>query len=221
MKDTSSGAMGILGLAGAAIIFFVMRKFFPALSMILLIILGILLLLVVVLVVLVIFFSRQKPEEKEDSKASADRKAILTRGHSNLMEIRRLAVRVRNPQIRALSEEICRTADKILRTLKSQPEDIPTVRQFLNYYLPTMGSILTKYVRVQESGVPTADLEESAIACLGNIKNAMEKQYANLFEDDILDLTVEMEVLTLACKRDGLLVDEYFRDDGQDITLTL
>jgi len=36
----------------------------------------------------------------------------------------------------------------------------------------------------------------------------MEKQYSSLFDDDKLDLTVDMEALTLACKRDGLLDEE-------------
>jgi hypothetical protein len=36
----------------------------------------------------------------------------------------------------------------------------------------------------------------------------MEKQYNSLFDDDKLDLTVDMEALTLACKRDGLLEKE-------------
>ena len=109
-----------------------------------------------------------------------------------------------------MSEEICGIADKILRALKEQPKDIPSARQFLNYYLPTLGSILLKYVQVEESGMPTAELTENIITCLGDIKIAMEKQYANLFEDDMLDLSVEMEALTLACKRDGLLDDEDF-----------
>ena len=42
---------------------------------------------------------------------------------------------------------------------------------------------------------------------------AMEKQYNNLFENDILDLTVEMEVLTQICKRDGLLTDADFESE--------
>ena len=42
---------------------------------------------------------------------------------------------------------------------------------------------------------------------------AMEKQYNNLFEIDILDLTVEMEVLTQICKRDGLLTDADFESE--------
>ena len=40
---------------------------------------------------------------------------------------------------------------------------------------------------------------------------------------NILDLSVEMEALTLACKRDGLLTKEDFRlrEGETDITLTL
>ena len=221
MKDTSSGALGILGMAGAVILFLVLRKFFPTLSTILLVVFGIILLLIILLVILVIYFSRQKPKEKEGSRITEDTEAVLARGRSNLMEIRRLQVQIRNQQIRTLSEEICRVADKILRTLKSQPEDIPGVRQFLNYYLPTLGNILLKYERVEKSGIPTDNMEENVIYCLEKIKNAMDRQYANLFNNDILDLSVEMEVLTQACKRDGLLTDEDVQGTKEGVKLTL
>lgn len=221
MKDTSSGALGILGMAGAVILFLVLRKFFPTLSTILLVVFGIILLLIILLVILVIYFSRQKPKEKEGSRITEDTEAVLARGRSNLMEIRRLQVQIRNQQIRTLSEEICRVADKILRTLKSQPEDIPGVRQFLNYYLPTLGNILLKYERVEKSGIPTDNMEENVIDCLEKIKNAMDRQYANLFNNDILVLSVEMEVLTQACKRDGLLTDEDVQGTKEGVKLTL
>ncbi|MGN1333378.1 MAG: 5-bromo-4-chloroindolyl phosphate hydrolysis family protein [Lachnospiraceae bacterium] len=221
MKDTSSGALGILGMAGAVILFLVLRKFFPTLSTILLVVFGIILLLIILLVILVIYFSRQKPKEKEGSRITEDTEAVLARGRSNLMEIRRLQVQIRNSRIRALSEEICRVAERILRTLKSQPEDIPGVRQFLNYYLPTLGNILLKYERVEKSGIPTDNMEENVIDCLEKIKNAMDRQYANLFNNDILDLSVEMEVLTQACKRDGLLTDEDVQGTEEGVKLTL
>ncbi|MGN0307555.1 MAG: 5-bromo-4-chloroindolyl phosphate hydrolysis family protein [Lachnospiraceae bacterium] len=221
MKDTSSGALGIFGLIGAVILFLILRKIFPALSLILMIISGIFLLLLLLLVVLVIYFSRQKPKEKNGSSTSPDGGDILTGGHHKLMEIRRLQMKIKSRRIREESEEICRTADKILRTLKSQPEDIPVVRQFFNYYLPTLGNILVRYEKIEKSGVPAKEMEEKVIACLENIKSAMDKQYVNLFNDDILDLSVEMEVLTQACKRDGLLTDEDIQNNKEGITLTL
>lgn len=209
MQNKSSGIFGILGVIGAVILFLVLRSFFPSLTTILLVIAGIALFLVVLLVVLVIYFSKKEPRE-QGGKTSSDANAVLAKARSKVVELRQLEIRARNQQVRDLSEEICGIADKILCALKEQPKDIPSARQFLNYYLPTLGSILLKYVQVEESGMPTAELTENIITCLGDIKIAMEKQYANLFEDDMLDLSVEMEALTLACKRDGLLDDEDF-----------
>ena len=53
------------------------------------------------------------------------------------------------------------------------------------------------------------------------IKQAMEKQYKNLFEDDLLDLSVEMKALTLACKRDGLLTEEDFKLQEEEVGIRL
>ena len=220
-NQKSSGISGILCLIGAIVLFLFLRHFFPALSTVFLVIVGIILLLVILLVVLVIVFSKRKPTEKEGAKAATDANAILSKGRSHLMELRRLEMRVKDRRIRTLSEEICRCIDRILRTLKEQPEDIPAVRQFFNYYLPTLGSILLKYVRLEESGVPAAQITENTVSCLNDIRSAMEKQYANLFEDDMLDLSVEMEALTITCKRDGLLDDADFQKNGKKVNLTL
>ena len=45
------------------------------------------------------------------------------------------------------------------------------------------------------------------------MKIAFEKQYKSLFSGDMLDLTVEIEAMTIACKRDGLLSEEDFEKD--------
>ena len=78
-------------------------------------------------------------------------------------------------------------------------------------------------MRLEESGVPADNMTLSTISCLSDIKEAMGKQYSNLFDNDMLDLSVEMEALTLVCKRDGLLTEEDFslQESGQNITLTL
>ena len=139
------------------------------------------------------------------------------------MELCRITMRIRSNEIRSLSNQICATAEKILKTLKEKPDSIPAQRQFFNYYLPTLGSILTKYLRVEKSDVPSQNMEENVVSYLKDIKNAMDKQYENLFENDILDLSVEMEAMTIACKRDGLLSDDstQIQDGERKIDLTL
>lgn len=208
MDDRSSGLLGIAGLAGFVVLFIVLHSVFPSIAKMMLIAVGVIVLLVLVLVAVVLYFAFQKPEGKPGSKESEEADAILKKGRSNLMELRRLSMQVRNSEIRQCSGELCGTVDKILRTLKEQPQDIPRVRQFFQYYLPTLGNILLKYVRIEAGEIPADDTTAKTISGLKQIQTAMEKQYASLFEDDILDLSVDIEALQLACKRDGLLTDE-------------
>ena len=224
MDKKPSGCLGsMLSFVGFVAVLLLLRRFFPSLWSVLLGIAGFVLLLIAALVALILWLVFRKPKPGSPEAVRAENKQILSKGHSRLAELRRLGMRVKNAEIRTLNTRICASADKILKTLKEKPESIPSVRQFLNYYLPTLGGILTKYVRVEESGVPSGELVQSVIAHLGEIQTAMEKQYANLFEDDMLDLSVEIEALTLACKRDGLLSDEDFKPQAEDgeINLTL
>ena len=123
------------------------------------------------------------------------------------MELRRVQVKIRNREIANLCRELTDIGNKILAALKQKPEAVSDARQFLNYYLPTLGKILVSYVHLEENASMTEELRNSTVTHLGEIKKAMEKQYNSLFDDDKLDLTVEMEAMTLACKRDGLLED--------------
>ena len=205
MRDNSSGITGILGLAGIVALFLLARRFLPSLATVMLWIAGIAAVVLIILIGLVIYFSVTGSKEKNNPDSPA---AVLTKARSDLMELRRNLLRIRNKKIASLCREITDIGDKILAVLKQKPDSVAGVRQFLNYYLPTLGKILGTYVRVEESGSMTDELSGNTVTHLGEIRKAMEKQYNNLFDNDKLDLSVDMEALTLACKRDGLLEDE-------------
>ena len=154
-------------------------------------------------------------------KLSPEQEEILKKGRSNLSQLRIMAMRVRSTPIRTKATTICGSVEKILNVLREKPESIPAVRQFLNYYLPTLGEIITKYERVERSGVDLQDMTAKVSEYLDKIAAAMDKQYENLFQSDFLDMTVEMEAMTMACKRDGLLSDEEFTAPDSEVNLTL
>ena len=212
-----------MGLLGAVILLVVLRQLFPSLATILLAIAGIALLCIASLVGLVLFFSLRKPKLKEGQGKAEHTAALLAQGRADLLALRQLALRVKNQEIRASSQGVCQVIEQILGALKEQPEDIPKARQLFSYYLPTLGGILQRFVRLEQSGVPAADSTEKVISGLSTIRIAMEKLYASLFEDEKLDLTVEMEVLKQLCQQDGLLSENTVQtqDGDQNITLTL
>ena len=205
MKDNSSGITGILGIAVCVALFLAARKFFPSLATLMLWLAGIAGGVIVVLIGLVIYFSVTGNRENSDPNSPA---AVLSKARADLMELRRMQVKIRSREIMSLCREITDTGDRILSVLKQKPQAVSDARQFLNYYLPTLGKILRSYVHLEESGSLTEELKNSTVTHLGEIRKAMEKQYDSLFDNDKLDLSVDMEALTLACKRDGLLEDE-------------
>ena len=220
MRDNRSQFSWMGGLLACAAVFFLGRSFFPSILRTILTIAAIGMLLIVVIIAVFVIRALQKSNTPE-AKAKKEQDSILAKGRSHLVQLRSMTMTIKDEQVRAKSSEGCGAVDSILKTLKSQPEDIPAVRQFFNYYLPTMGNILTKFVKVEQSGVPMGDMGKNAVSCLEDIKKAMDRQYANLFEDDMLDLSVEMEALSIAVRRDGLIPDEGFEMGAEPINLTL
>lgn len=205
MKQRSGGIFVLIGLAAA---FFILRKFVPSLAKLFLLLGGVAVLGVAALVMVVLFFAFSKPKKTAEQQAAENTAAVLQKGRSMLMDLRRLSMKVKDNEIRETAEAICAGIDKILRTLKEEPDDIGRVDRFFHYYLPTLQSVLTKYSRLEACGIPADDTVEKTRSCLKDMEKAMEKQYLNLFEDDKLDLSVEMAVMTQICKRDGLLADD-------------
>lgn len=177
-----------------------------------------------VFLVMWVVFRPRKP--KAEATSSKEREAmlqqVLAEGNQYLDAIWKVELRIHDPAIKDEATAICKTAKKILDVLGEQPENIPGVQRFFHYYLPTFQAILEKYERIERSGTMT-DQREKVEKHLKEISSAMEKQHANLYEDDMLDLSVEMEVMTSSCKQDGLLTDaDFVLQNGENkINLTL
>lgn len=211
MGGQGSGILSLLGLVILAALFMVCRRLFPSLSTLILVVLGIACVLVVLLVIIVMFAAfRKNKDQKLDPKA-VTLNSSLNKGRTYNMEIRRHNMKIKDKEIRTETEKVSSLVEKILTTLREQKDDISKARQFFNYYLPTICKILDKYVRLEESGVLTDDVRNSTLTCLLDIQRALEKQYQSLFDNDTVDLTVDMEALTLICKKDGLLDDKDFQ----------
>lgn len=177
-------------------------------------------LLVIVVLVFALRSSKEERQETQKTGLSKDNEALLAKGRSNLAQLRAMSARIRSAAIRGKANGICASADQILRALRDDPGDIPRVRTFFNYYLPTLGTLLTKYEYLERSRAPLEEMTVKFSDCLDRIQSAMDRQYANLFEDDLLDMTAEMQTMTAVCRRDGLLTDGSVETDG-GIRLTL
>lgn len=207
-KAKNSGLLGFLGLIACVVLYYIARKFLPALSTVLLWVFGIAAALIVVLVAVVVFAAFHKPKKTPEQERDEAQAAVIKTARASLMELRTASMRVRNQQVQGSAQRICATLDQILKVLKEQPEDISKARRFLHQSLPVLSGILQKYSRLEQSGVPADEVTERTTVCLRDLETAAQKQYENLFANDMIDITADMEVLTQLCRQNGLLEEE-------------
>ena len=182
------------------------------------VIVGIIVALLVVL--LVIFANKAGQESPAAPQASINKKSPLTpkqtddlkKASSQLTRIRMTLSRFSDQKLAASGIEACDAIDKVLHTLKEKPEKIQTTRQLFNYYLPTMEQVVNRYQKLETSGVINPEIPANVQKYFDDIKEAMASQYEGLFDNDKLNVTVDMEAMTIALKRDGLLDEEDFKE---------
>ena len=221
-KRSGGGVLfGLIVIVAAIALLFFVHHALPGLFKLLLGIGLFIIALFVALIVVIIVAARKgtkKMAEKSQQAAAKtvnksgltpEQASVINKGRSDLVAIRMVNSRIRNPEIKKSMANVGATAEKILVALKEKPETIKSARQFTNYYLPTLRAVLEKYQRIEQSGVDQEGAGERVVKYLADVQKALDKQYTNLFDNDKFDLAVDMDAMTIALKRDGLIDPDY------------
>ena len=221
-KRSGGGVLfGLIVIIAAIALLFVVHHAMPGLFRLLLGVGLFIIALFIAMIVLIIVIARKGTKKLSEKKQQAaatqvnksgltpEQAAVINKGRSDLVAIRMVTSRIKNPEIKKAMANVGGTAEKILVALKDKPETIKSARQFTNYYLPTLRAVLEKYQRIEQSGVDQEGAGERVSKYLADVQKALDKQYTNLFDNDKFDLSVDMEAMTIALKRDGLIDPDY------------
>ena len=97
------------------------------------------------------------------------------------------------------------------------PEKENQLYSFLNYYLPTTLKTLESYARLEHQGIETASIREAKQkinSMLDELADGYEKQLDKLFENDVVDISADIEVMRQMLQKDGLTEDEIMKARG-------
>ena len=138
---------------------------------------------------------------------------ILEEGNRALSEMGRLYMSIKDPEVRAKINEIMCITDKITQDAIHDPKDIPQIRKFMNYYLPTTLKLLNSYDRMSSLGIEGENLDRSMKSINDMLDAAIEaykKRLDSLFENQALDIETDIEVMNTMLAREGLVGDDEF-----------
>jgi len=146
-----------------------------------------------------------KPAEKKSYGPEVD--PIIEEGNKALSEMGRLYMSIKDPEIRVKINEIMRITDKIVQDAIADPTDIPKIRKFMNYYLPTTIKLLNAYDRMDSQGIEGENIDKSLKSIsemLDAAISAYKKQLDSLFANQALDIETDIAVMNAMLNREGL-----------------
>ena len=165
--------------------------------------------------------AEQQERQAEEKQAQPRKKSygpeidpILEEGNRALSEMGRLYMSIKDVEVRQKINEIMRITDKITQDAIDDPSDIPQIKKFMNYYLPTTIKLLNAYDRMSAQGIEGENLDKS----MKNINEmldaaivAYKKRLDSLFANQALDIETDIEVMNTMLAREGLTGGSDFR----------
>lgn len=131
-----------------------------------------------------------------------------------LRELREVNIAIPGEEMTAKIDRLEDLTAKIFKLVEEDPAKLPQLRSFMDYYLPTALKLLNAYSQFDQQGI---DGDNITVAKT-KIENSMdalvqgfERQLDQLFQNDVMDVTSDIQVLENMMNQDGLLNDGNFQ----------
>jgi hypothetical protein len=132
---------------------------------------------------------------------------IIEEGNRALGEMGRIYASVKDVEVRKKINELMRITDKITQDAIHDPDDIPQIKKFMNYYLPTTIKLLNAYDRMSAQGIEGENVDKSMSSINEMLDQAIvayTKRLDSLFQNQALDIETDIEVMNQMLAREGL-----------------
>lgn len=163
--------------------------------------------------------SERQHKEKEaetvnKEKSSTEKKSygpeidpIIEESNRALSEMGRLYMSIKDPEVRQKINAVMHITDKMAQDAINDPSDIPQIKKFFSYYLPTTIKLLNSYDRMSSQGITGENLDKSMKNIndmLDSAIDAYRKRLDELFADQALDIETDIDVMNTMLAREGL-----------------
>ena len=161
---------------------------------------------------------KQEPAKKEEFK-NPELKNINERIDLYFIELKLLGDSIDDAFISGEILEIEDTLTKIQSQINDENKPniskrIEQVNDFFDYYMPTTIKILNSYRKIESqhlTGENAQETKKRVEEALPFVKKAFIKELDNMFSDEMIDITTDIDVLESMFSKDGLLDRDNIR----------
>lgn len=129
--------------------------------------------------------------------------SAIREAEQKIAGIRRAAGDLRNLELRGRLRRIGDSAEKIVALIEENPQDLRRARKFLNVYLDGARKVAEGYAQTHMK-TQSEELDSNFRNVLITIEDVFGEQYTRLLDNELLDLDVQIEVLSTRLKKEGV-----------------
>ena len=148
-----------------------------------------------------------KKTEPEKPKYAPEVQAIIDEGARAHSELQRLYAVIPDLEVKHKIQEIISVSDKIVEDAIHDPSDVPQIKKFLDYYLPTTIKLLNAYDRMGSQGIQGENISNTMRSINEMLDTAIDgyrKLLDGLFANQAMDIETDIAVMNTLMQREGL-----------------
>ena len=157
-------------------------------------------------------------QKVQGNTGDPDVDALLEKGRGMIAEIRAENDRIPDSALSDKLEKLENLCAEVFRAVYDKPAKAPQIRKFMDYYLPTTLKMVRGFRTLDERGITGAQAQDARRRigdALDVVIHGCQRLLENLYRDDVLDLTTDIDVLEQMLKRDGLTESDLERAAAQ------
>ena len=156
------------------------------------------------------------PAKTQETQAQTAKETAQTKDRYQkiLDELRRVNDAIPDEEMSDKISRLEAVSAKIFEQAKTDPDKLPRMRKFMDYYLPTSLKLLQAYAELDSQGVEGENITESKRRIeqtMDTLVHAFETQLDQLFAADAMDISADIDVMQNMLRADGLTGDTPFK----------
>lgn len=161
---------------------------------------------------------RRKTEQELKNHPKANEiRSVVEEGQEYIAQIKSANDALPEEEISKKLDTLELVSTKIFDYIQKKPEKLPEIRKFMNYYMPTTLKLVNTYQEfalqpVQGENIKKGKQEIEDI--LDKINLAFATLFDQLFEDDMLDISTDISVLSTMLEGDGLVGNYFSKEES-------
>lgn len=156
---------------------------------------------------------RAKPEPAPQPETVSELDAMIASGQDCIRRLRDMNDNIAGEDISAKLFRLENLLKEIFDRLKEQPEQMPKMQKFMDYYLPTTLKLVKAYEQFDAMSIQGQDILEAKAEIektLDTINSAFGELLNKMFRETAFDVTTDAQVLQTMLAKEGLTREKEF-----------